>query len=507
MKKFAFRGLLFVLLLFCSAPAWAATNGDQNYDFKAGDIYYHITTTDESEPTVEVTYLYYDANLQYDNSDYEHINKEAYSGNIVIPSTVTDDDDAEHREGYTATYQTYTVTAIGTEAFSHCAGLTSVEIPNTVTSLGQYAFACCTGLTEVTIPESVTWFEPLPFESCTGLTTVYYNAIAATKYTAPVLENCNNLSTLYIGANVTICPHLLLYGNDNWNVITIYCYCETVPGNDFDYTEQSDPSLYYGIARFSNSSSTLYVPAGTETAYAEADEWKDFTIKTFHLLDVFAKDKEENETSYGYATFYNGEYPYTMPENLTGYSVVVDGSEAKTNDTYNSGEVVPANTALLLYGQLCEDCIAYVKYDDEGNINKDAGTATTGNQLHGSFADNVTADDMAASVNGDYLFYKFTYDSRDDETGIYTGMRFYWGAENGGPFAIEAKRAWLAVPVADNEAKKEAFYLDDFGTTGIRSVDSVKSESDAIYNLQGIRVNDMSQKGIYIVGGKKVIRK
>ncbi len=225
-----------------------------------------------------------------------------------------------------------------------------------------------------------------------------------------------------------------------------------------------------------------------------------------HLLDIFAKDKEEDGAGYGYATFYNGEYPYTMPDNLTGYSVVVDGSEAKFNDTYNSGEVVPANTALLLYGQLCDDCIAYVKYDEEGNIDKDAGTAPTKNQLHGSFSNDVSADDMAASVDGDYLFYKFTYDTIDDD-GFYTGMRFYWGAEDGAAFDIEAKRAWLAVPNTGDNADVKGFNLDDFGTTGIRSVDSVKPEADAIYNLQGIRVNDMSQKGIYIVGGKKVIKK
>ncbi len=477
MKRNAIKGLLFALFLFCSAPAWA-------YDFSAVNddgttIYYNITSEEDADvKTVEVTYNGSTANAQ----------NNSYSGDVTIPESVT-------YEG-----MTYTVGAIGDYAFYYCSELTSIEIPNSITSIGMYAFGNCSGLTEVTIPESVLSFGSLAFDTCTSLTTVYYNAIAADKGTPPTFGNGSTISYFYIGANVTSLPYQLLYEPTGYS-ITVYCYCETPPetGNGGGGTGRSFTFL-------DESASTLYVPAGAETAYAEATEWQDFNIKTFHLLDIFAKEKEEDEVGYGYATFYNGDYPYTMPENLTGYSVVVDGSEANFNDTYDSGDVVPANTALLLYGQLCEDCIVYVKYDDEGKIDSEAGTAPTANQLYGSFSDDVTADEMAASVEGDYLFYKFTYDTIDDD-GFYTGMRFYWGADNGAPFAIEAKRAWLAVPVADNEAKKEAFYLDDFSTTGIRSVDSVKPASDAIYNLQGIRVSDMSQKGIYIVGGKKVIKK
>ncbi|MCD7714716.1 MAG: leucine-rich repeat domain-containing protein [Prevotella sp.] len=351
-------------------------------------------------------------------------------------------------------------------------------------------------MNEVTIGTGLHSASTYVFRGEKNISVVNYNAtsVSVADGTGPLFGECT-IQTFNIGANVTKMRSFTLW---DCTVSELYSF------------NPEPPTLE--VNAFQNSTiGVLYVPAGSEEAYATADDldytWDDIgNIKTFHLLDVFAKDKEEDEVGYGYATFYNGDYPYTMPEGLTGYSVVVDGNEANFNDTYNSNEVVPANTALLLYGQLCDDCIVYVKYDDDGNIDKDAGTAPTGNQLHGSFSDDVTADDMAASVNGDYLFYKFTFDTIDTD-GFYTGMRFYWGAEDGGPFAIEAKRAWLAVPVADNEAKKEAFYLDDFGTTGIRSVDSVKPESDAIYNLQGIRVNDMSQKGIYIVGGKKVIKK
>ncbi|MCD7714217.1 MAG: hypothetical protein LUI08_04765, partial [Prevotella sp.] len=88
-------------------------------------------------------------------------------------------------------------------------------------------------------------------------------------------------------------------------------------------------------------------------------------------------------------------------------------------------------------------------------------------------------------------------------------MGFYYGAPDGAAFTSKANKAWLPVPDDGSGAKITSFVFgyDAGETTAIRTVDSGKPESDAIYNLQGIRVNDMNRKGIYIVGGKKVIKK
>lgn len=123
MKKY----FLFFVAALCLA--WNASA----YDFVAvnsdGDsIWYNITYNDTT--TVEVTYKdYYNG---------------GYSGSITIPSTVT--------------YQgrTYSVTAIGYNAFENCSGLTAVIIGNSVTSIQYYAFYGCSGLDTVTIPNSVT---------------------------------------------------------------------------------------------------------------------------------------------------------------------------------------------------------------------------------------------------------------------------------------------------------------------------------------------------------------
>ena len=81
-------------------------------------------------------------------------------GEITIPETVT-------CEG-----ATYSVTSIGSNAFSGCTGLTSISIPESVTTIGGSAFSGCSGLTSISIPESVTSIGNYAFRNCSGLTSI-----------------------------------------------------------------------------------------------------------------------------------------------------------------------------------------------------------------------------------------------------------------------------------------------------------------------------------------------
>ena len=83
-----------------------------------------------------------------------------YTGSVNIPETFTHDG------------VTYSVTSIGTWAFSGCSGLTSVTIPSNVTTIEGSAFFGCSGLTSVTIPSSVTSIGIQSFYGCFGLTSV-----------------------------------------------------------------------------------------------------------------------------------------------------------------------------------------------------------------------------------------------------------------------------------------------------------------------------------------------
>ncbi|WP_432671334.1 LamG-like jellyroll fold domain-containing protein [Flavobacterium sp. SM2513] len=65
-----------------------------------------------------------------------------------------------------------TITSIGDSAFSHCSAITTMGIPSSVTSIGNWAFQFCTGLTSLTINNSVTTIGQSAFQYCTKLTSV-----------------------------------------------------------------------------------------------------------------------------------------------------------------------------------------------------------------------------------------------------------------------------------------------------------------------------------------------
>lgn len=107
----------------------------------------------------------------------------------------------------------------------------------------------------------------------------------------------------------------------------------------------------------------------------------------------------------------------------------------------------------------------------------------TGNKLVG------VTEDMPAPVG--------TYVLQDNDGKV----GFYLVAEDQQP-TIKGGKAYLAL--TGNEAK--ALFLDGDGATGITEMAEMATDGDAeVYNLAGQRVNKAT-KGIYIIGGKKVLK-
>ena len=113
------KKILFMMLgVLIALPAFAR---DFTYEYGGQTLTY--TVLDENAKTCKTK------NGSYQSSSYQPGNE--VSGNLVLPANPKDGE------------VEYTLTTIGTYAFSLCSGLTSVNIPNSVTSIGEYAFHNC----------------------------------------------------------------------------------------------------------------------------------------------------------------------------------------------------------------------------------------------------------------------------------------------------------------------------------------------------------------------------
>ncbi len=151
---------------------------DFSYTYQGKTLYYNITSSN----TVAVTY--YSSDNYYQNNNH-------VSGDVVIPSSVSNNG------------TTYSVTSIGDYAFYYCSSLTSVTIPNSVTSIGYGAFWDCSSLTSVTIPESVTSIGDWAFWGCSSLTSVTIpNSV--TSIGEGAFSGCSGLTSVTLPNNATI---------------------------------------------------------------------------------------------------------------------------------------------------------------------------------------------------------------------------------------------------------------------------------------------------------------
>ena len=159
--------------LFFLLVALSATSALWAYDFVVNGIYYNYLDGNN----VEVT-------------NNNSINAEKYSGEVIIPSTIT----------YNRT--TYNVTSIGSQAFWKCSSLSSITIPNSVTSIGNSAFSGCSSLTSITIPNSVMSIGNDAFYNCSSLTSITIpNSVTSIGNSA--FSDCSSLTSITIPENVT----------------------------------------------------------------------------------------------------------------------------------------------------------------------------------------------------------------------------------------------------------------------------------------------------------------
>jgi len=189
----------------------------------------------------------------------------------------------------------------------------------------------------------------------------------------------------------------------------------------------------------------------------------------------------------GYATYFNSEYAYTMPEGLLGATVVqVRGDQSYLNFIYKAGDVVPAGTPLLLQGAVKTYTAA---------VSTAEGVAPEANLLKGCDAFTAAEDDPA------YFYYKLSRSTVGDTK----KLGFFWFNADGHKNLCELNKAYLQL----NAEQSSNFFINfQDEADGIADVKTSAQGTQEVYTLTGVKVNsERLTKGIYIINGKKTVVK
>lgn len=189
--------------------------------------------------------------------------------------------------------------------------------------------------------------------------------------------------------------------------------------------------VIFGYEVFSGA--TLYVPYGCKQIYINAAGWSKFK----KIEELGEPEIDVNISSTGYATFYSSKSAYALPDGLSAQVVTNVSNDKLSYQTIangSNGGIIPKGTAVILTSN-----------DRQSGIYKlvlsDYTTTYSGiNLLQGS--------DEATKTSGTGYHYKLSFGkSNSDQKNVFG---WYWGAEDGGSFHIEGRKAWLVVPKSSN---------------------------------------------------------
>ncbi len=301
---------------------------------------------------------------------------------------------------------------------------------------------------------------------------------------------------------------------------------------DFEMPEYLDGYIITAVAYEKSSTSEPDVKEDTDTGSEDnTDDGNNAKARVKKLAEGDEESVDEGDETD------SDEYDFSE-----GYYITIKKAYAHDTEDGKYSSIVPAGVAILVKG--CGDDpgspLTYTAYvDGEGESNyvatDDDKAMADGNLLLGNSGQNTMSSSEMESKTveaysneyaaSDFYYFYLDYGKITPMTNYteYEYLGFYWmngAATEGGAFDMIANRAWLPLlksHFTDSEGNPISLKIIEYveedseeQTTGITTVPAETAESvsnGAVYTIQGVRVNNMNKPGVYIVDGKKVIKK
>ena len=427
------------------------------------------------------------------------------------------------------------LTAIGDNAFKDCEALTSLDLSSKKFAFNQIKqwFNGCKALSEIKLSENVTgiWgssFKDAVLEdldlSNTKLLQLDFifgtGRTAATAYSSlksiKLPETCTKFKALAKDGVFAYCTSL-----EEITIPNAFVAADAVPDYAFYYCTSLKTVTYSPVieatAKVFNDNAFLgctpFVLIATNTYYTS---FKDNNVApknaTFgSAASDVVKTVKDNGTSGKY-------FGKLCPLN----DVTIDVNDAKVYSIYVDGGTAYFQSLLQRGGKYIvkKDEHVIVKTDEAKEVKltpyKDTQYSVTVDEMF-SLKEAVPTSEVQAGVDGAKVIAKnagiyacgsgkYIYRLTNNASTGGFGFTFFSGTtmKDGQFFIISSQKPAGA-------ARLNVVWLDENGNveegaTAIQSIDKADAEDGAIYNLQGIRVNN-AKKGLYIKNGKKYIMK
>lgn len=399
---------------------------------------------------------------------------------------------------------------IGEFAFIDCYGLGEVQIPNSVKEIGRWAFSGCEALSEITIPGSVKTIGDNAFSGCINLYSVQLEE-GLESIESSAFNGCEQLadflipaSTSYIGGGVfSDCKALtsINVAEENNDYVSV---------DGILYTKDKSLLVQYPAGKENNS---FNIPESVLSIGEYAFGGNDY------LTSIGIHDKVKEIGSYAFARC-SGVSTFSIP------AATEKIGDSPFHDCFSLTEINvdennPYYVALdgVLYDKEQTMLIQYPEAKEEetyiapNTLNTLSDYAFFGN----AYLKSVELPEEVDYI-GDFAFgwcanlSTLTVNVDDPNKIILGVVPFFRGAN-----AVECT---LRVPAGSKEKYESANLWQDFapnieeiGTTGIEHTTTNTQPANVqkpVYDLNGKMMKgniNQQRRGLYIIGGKKVMKR